>query len=78
MEVLYAEGIDAAVSGVKGGERVVVDGRQNLRPGSSVIERAPADGAARGRRGGAASAASGANGGASGPPAAAAPAVPSA
>ena len=69
---------DAAVSGVKPGERVVLDGRQNLRPGVGVIERAPVDGAARGRRGGAASAASGASGGASGPPAAVAPAVPSA
>ena len=65
VEVLYAQGMDAAVSGVKPGERVVVDGRQNLRPGSSVIERAPADGTPRGKRGGPASAASGANSGAS-------------
>jgi len=78
VEVLYAEGADAAVSGVKPGEKVVLDGRQNLRPGSSVIERAPADGMPRGRRGGAASAASGANSGASGPPAAVASAVPTA
>jgi RND family efflux transporter MFP subunit len=73
IEVLYGEGMDAAVSGVKPGERVVVDGRQNLRPGSAVIERAPADAAPRGKRGGAA----GANG-ASGPPGPAASAVPSA
>ena len=78
VEVLYSEGMDAAVSGVKPGERVVVDGRQNLRPGSAVIERAPADSPARGRRGGGASGASGVNGGAAGLPAAAAPAVPSA
>ena len=78
VEVLYGEGMEAAVSGVKPGERIVVDGRQNLRPGSTVIERAPADSPARGRRGGGASAASGANGGVSGAPAAAASAVPSA
>jgi len=79
VEVLYGEGMDAAVSGVKAGERVVVDGRQNVRPGANVVERAPADAPApRGKRGGGASAASGANGGASGPPAAAASAVPSA
>ena len=78
VEVLYAEGTDAAVSGVAPGDKVVLDGRQNLRPGSSVIERAPADGSVRGKRGGPASGASGANSGASGPPAAAAPAVPSA
>ena len=78
VEVLYGEGMDAAVSGVKPGERIVVDGRQNVRPGATVVERAPADAPARGKRGGGASAASGANGGASGPPAAAASAVPSA
>lgn len=78
VEVLYAEGTDAAVSGVAPADKVVVDGRQNLRPGASVIERGPADGSgARGKRG-PASGASGANGSASGPPAAAAPAVPSA
>ena len=74
VEVLYGEGMDAAVSGVKPGDRVVVDGRQNVRPGSMVVERAPADSAPRGKRGGAAS---GANG-ASGPPGPPASAVPSA
>ena len=42
VEVLYAYGSDAVVSGVQAGERVVVDGRQNLRSGVSVIERASA------------------------------------
>jgi RND family efflux transporter MFP subunit len=78
VEVLYAEGTEAAVSGVAPGDKVVLDGRQNLRPGASVIVRAPADGSVRGKRGGAASGASSANGSASGPPAAVAPAVPSA
>lgn len=40
VSVLYAQGVDAAVSGVLAGERVVLDGRQNLRPGASVTERA--------------------------------------
>ena len=31
----------AVVSGLKGGERVVVEGKQNLRPGSSVREAIP-------------------------------------
>ena len=41
VDVLYANGPDAVASGVDAGERVVVDGRQNLHPGTSVIERAP-------------------------------------
>ncbi len=43
VEITYAEGEHAAVTGVKPGERIVLDGRQNLRPGASVIER-PAGG----------------------------------
>jgi len=34
IEVVYAAGLDAVVSGVQPGERVVVDGRQNLRSGA--------------------------------------------
>jgi len=69
VEVVYAAGLDAVVSGVKPGERVVIDGRQNLRAGVAVAERAAgaasgasaANGAARGRAEGlASSAASGA------------------
>ncbi|MEP7302699.1 MAG: efflux RND transporter periplasmic adaptor subunit [Caldimonas sp.] len=68
VELLYAQGVDAAVSGVRGGERIVVEGRQNLRPGASVIERAGGESGGRGRRGGAASggAASGVGPGAAG------------
>lgn len=40
VQVLVAVGDDAAVSGLKVGDRVVLDGRQNLRPGASVVERA--------------------------------------
>ncbi len=48
VEVLYAQGPDAVASGVAAGDRVVVDGRQNLRPGARVVERA-ATGAAGSR-----------------------------
>jgi|KBSMisStaDraftv2_1062788.scaffolds.fasta_scaffold116815_2 RND family efflux transporter MFP subunit len=59
VEIVYPFGEEAVVSGVKSGERVVVDGRQNLRSGSTVVERAPSEGGGRSRRGaGAASAAS--------------------
>jgi len=44
--VVAALGEEAAVSGVQAGERIVLDGRQNLRPGSAVVERAPAGGRA--------------------------------
>ena len=46
IDVLYANGPDAVASGVRAGERVVVDGRQNLRAGVSVVERAPVNEAA--------------------------------
>jgi RND family efflux transporter MFP subunit len=40
VKLLFAQGNDAAVSGVKTGDAVVLDGRQNLRPGTLVVERA--------------------------------------
>jgi len=72
VEVLYAQDDNAAVSGLKPGERVVLDGRQNVRPGSTLVERAregggrasgAASGAAGGATGRAASGASGAGAG---------------
>lgn len=39
VQLLYAQGDDAAVTGVNAGERIVLDGRQNLRPGVAVVER---------------------------------------
>jgi RND family efflux transporter MFP subunit len=39
VEIIYAQGNDAAVSGVSAGDIVVLDGRQNLRPGVPVVER---------------------------------------
>jgi RND family efflux transporter MFP subunit len=40
VKVIESRGEDAAVTGVKAGELVVLDGRQNLRPDSPVFERA--------------------------------------
>jgi len=39
VQVAYSQGDDAVVSGVKAGERIVLEGRQNLRPGAAVVER---------------------------------------
>jgi RND family efflux transporter MFP subunit len=41
VQVVYAQGLDAAVTGVKAGDWVVLDGKQNLRPGTPLLERAP-------------------------------------
>lgn len=40
VQVLHAQGDDAAVSGVQVGDAIVLDGRQNLRPGTPLVERA--------------------------------------
>jgi RND family efflux transporter MFP subunit len=40
--VVYAEGGEAAVTGIQPGDVVVMDGKQNVRPGSPLVERAPA------------------------------------
>jgi RND family efflux transporter MFP subunit len=58
VELVYAAGEDAAVTGVQPGDRVVVEGRQNLRPGAAVIDRAAGDAGSRGRRDGASAPAS--------------------
>ena len=47
VEVVYAAGTDAVVTGVAPGDRVIVDGRQNLRNGAAVVERS-ASGAGKG------------------------------
>ena len=41
VEVIASAGAEAVVRGVEPGMRVIVEGRQNLRPGSAVRERAP-------------------------------------
>lgn len=41
VQLLYAQGNDATVTGVKAEEAVIFDGRQNVRPGTPVIERKP-------------------------------------
>jgi RND family efflux transporter MFP subunit len=55
VEIAYASGEEVVVTGVKPGERIVLDGRQNLRPGATVIDRPAGDSPGRSRRGGAAS-----------------------
>jgi len=51
VEVVYSSGVDAVVTGVQPGDRVVLDGRQNVRPGASVSERSADDAASgAGRR----------------------------
>ena len=47
VELLYAAGLDAVVSGLQPGDRVVVDGRENLRAGVPVVERATSGSANR-------------------------------
>ena len=64
VEVLYANGPDAVASGVRAGDRIVVEGRQNLRPGSLVVERA-ATGSPGSRAGSAPGAVASSGGGAS-------------
>jgi len=54
VELLHAAGLEAAIRGIQPGDRVVLDGRQNLRAGVPVVERA-ASGAGNGRAAGAAS-----------------------
>ena len=70
IEVKYAAGLDAVVDGVQPGEKVVVDGRQNLRSGAMVVERtasAPRAAGAAASSASAASAATGSGEGSNGP-----------
>jgi RND family efflux transporter MFP subunit len=40
VQIVQSQGDDAAVTGVRPGEKIALEGRQNLRPGSTAIERA--------------------------------------
>jgi RND family efflux transporter MFP subunit len=40
VKVVYAEAAEAAVTGIQPGDMVVMDGKQNVRPGSPLVERA--------------------------------------
>jgi multidrug efflux pump subunit AcrA (membrane-fusion protein) len=40
VKLVYAEGNDAAVTGLKPGESVVQEGKENVRPNTTVVERA--------------------------------------
>lgn len=42
VRLVHGQGEEAAVDGVRPGEHIVLDGRQNLRPGAAVVERAAA------------------------------------
>ncbi len=57
VKVLQALGADAAVSGLAAGEAVVLDGRQNVRPGVRLVVRAPDRASRAGAAGGAGAAA---------------------
>jgi hypothetical protein len=47
---LHAFGLNAAVSGLKGDEKVIVEGRQSLRPGARVrVAEAPKAAASQGQ-----------------------------
>jgi RND family efflux transporter MFP subunit len=41
IKTVYAANGEAAVTGLKGDERIVLDGRQNVRPGAALVERKP-------------------------------------
>jgi len=72
VELVQALGLDAVVTGLRAGDRVVLDGRQNVRPGSTVIERPPEGAVPTGRAG------SGAGSGAAAPSASAGSNAPAA
>lgn len=40
VKLIFAQGADAAVTGIQAGDLVVMDGKQNLRPGAALVERA--------------------------------------
>ncbi len=50
VKVLASQDDQAAVSGVEPGDKVIVDGRQNLRPDAPITERQPEQ--AKGGKGG--------------------------
>jgi RND family efflux transporter MFP subunit len=52
VQIVQSYGEEAAVTGLKAGERIALDGRQNLRPGSIAIERARDGGGKGGGKGG--------------------------
>ena len=63
VQIRYAFGEFAVVDGIKAGDKVVLDGKQNLRPGTAVREQpAAVDPATAARRGGAAASAAAASG----------------
>jgi hypothetical protein len=39
VQLLSIQGNDAAITGIKAGDVVVLDGKQNLRPGTPVMDK---------------------------------------
>ncbi len=52
VQIVQNFGEEAAVTGLKPGERIALDGRQNLRPGSTAVERPRDGGGKAGSKGG--------------------------
>lgn len=50
VKVVQAQGEDAVVTGIRPGSVVILDGRQSVRPGSPVVERAREPGGSGGQR----------------------------
>ena len=44
VKVVFISGQDTVVTGLNEGDKVVLDGKQNVRPGSKLVERAPGEG----------------------------------
>jgi len=46
VKVVFISGQEAVITGLNEGDKVVLDGKQNVRPGSKLMERAPGEGKA--------------------------------
>lgn len=52
VDVKYTFGLDAVVTGIDEGTKIVLEGKQNLRPGTPIKERTDDAGEAKGKKGG--------------------------
>jgi membrane fusion protein, multidrug efflux system len=48
---VHGQGLDAVVTGLEGTEKVITEGKQNLRPGGKIKLAEPAEGKGRGKKG---------------------------
>lgn len=44
VKVVFISGQETVITGLNEGDKVVLDGKQNVRPGSKLMERAPGEG----------------------------------